>query len=166
MVTKALQQLLHEVAWPNLDILILDLPPGTGDVQLTIAQQIELDGAVLVSTPQALSLADVIRGLRMWKVTGVNVLGMVRNMSVFTCPGCGERHDIFNAGGGGADGEDSGVLKACREKGIELLADIPINGAICRDADRGVPSVVGEPEGEAAKVFMEVAKRIGVKVGL
>ena len=104
--------------------------------------------------------------MKMWELTKVDVLGLVVNMSAFVCPGCGERHDIFNPPTQAGAEAESPLTKACREKNIEILGDIPINGAICRDADRGVPSVVGEPDGEAARVFMEIARKVGVGVGL
>ncbi|KAI4721263.1 P-loop containing nucleoside triphosphate hydrolase protein [Aureobasidium sp. EXF-10727] len=135
MVMKALQQLLHEVEWDGLDVLVLDLPPGTGDVQLTITQQIVLDGAVIVSTPQDVALKDAI-------------LGMVQNMSAFTCPNCSTTHSIFGR---------EGVIKKCDEMNIKLLADIPLHPSICEDADRGKPTVVAEPDSVRAQVFKDLA---------
>lgn len=157
MVQKALQQLLHEVEWGGLDVLVLDLPPGTGDTQLTITQQIELDGAVIVSTPQDLALRDAVKGITMFRKVDVALLGMVQNMSVFVCPGCGERTHIFGREGARREAEASG---------IELLGDVPLDVRICDDADRGRPTVVAEPGSERAKAFMEIARKVGEKIGL
>ena len=158
---KALQQLLHEVDWSGggggLDILILDLPPGTGDTQLTITQHIELDGAVVVSTPQDIALNDAVRGTAMFQKVGVEVLGMVQNMSVFRCPGCGLNTHIFGS---------QGVTRRCKEHGIELLGDIPLDESICEDADIGKPTVVSDPEGASAKAYMSIAARIADKIML
>lgn len=152
MVMKALQQLLHEVEWGGLDVLVLDLPPGTGDVQLTITQQIVLDGAVVVSTPQDIALKDAVRGVAMFGKVGVKVLGMVQNMSGFTCPTCGSTHAIFGS---------EGVRKKCTDLGIELLGDIPLHPRVCEDADRGMPTVVAEdPDSVRAKSFSDIATRI------
>ena len=158
MVMKALQQLLHEVSWGPLDILILDMPPGTGDIQLTITQQLSLSGAVIISTPQDLSLVDASKGVSLFEKVGVEVLGMVANMSGFMCPGCGDVHEVF-----GGMGRIRGM---CEERGISMLAEIPLHGRICEDADRGKPTVVAEPEGERARVFMDLAETVGGLVGL
>lgn len=158
MVMKALQQLLHEVDWGRLDILVLDLPPGTGDTQLTITQQIVLDGAVIVSTPQDIALKDAVKGINMFKKIDIPILGMVQNMSLFTCPHCQKSTHIF--------GSHSGVTHACREHGIEFLGDIPLHASICDDADRGKPTVVAEPESERAKAFMSITELVGKRIGL
>ncbi|TKA49136.1 hypothetical protein B0A54_01212 [Friedmanniomyces endolithicus] len=157
MVQKAMNQLLFEVSWPKLDLLILDLPPGTGDVQLTITQSIELAGAVIVSTPQDLALRDAVRGVDLFKKVGVPILGMVQNMSTFTCTNCGHHHDIF-----GLDG----VRKKCDQLGINLLGDIPLHARICHDADAGKPTVVADPDGSQAQAFHELMKAVGKTVGL
>ena len=157
MVMKALQQLLHEVDWGGLDILVLDLPPGTGDTQLTITQQIKLDGAIIVSTPQDVALKDAVKGISMFQKVGVPILGMVQNMSVFVCPGCGKSTHIFGA---------EGVTKTCNSYGIQLLGDIPLDARICDDADRGKPTVAAEPENARGKAFLGIAERIGSKIEL
>ena len=157
MVMKALQQLLHEVDWGGLDILIMDLPPGTGDTQLTITQQINLHGAVIVSTPQDVALKDAVKGISMFEKVGVRVLGMVQNMSVFVCPKCGERTHVFG---------EEGVRRVCEERGFEVLGDVPLDGRICEDADRGMPTVVKEPDSERAKAFVEIARKIGEGINL
>ncbi len=158
---KAMEQLLHEVDWSGgsggLEVLVLDLPPGTGDTQLTITQQIELDGAVIISTPQDIALKDAIKGTAMFQKVGVDILGMVQNMSVFICPGCGLDTHIFGS---------KGVAKRCIEHGIELLGDIPLDERICKDSDIGKPTVVAEPEGAIAEAYMSVASRVAEKIQL
>lgn len=160
MVMKALQQLLHEVEWGGLDVLILDLPPGTGDVQLTIGQQVELDGAVVVSTPQDVALKDAVKGVGMFNQMGVKVLGMVQNMSGFVCPNCGRLANIFSPRGEAVKGR-------CRELGVEFLGSVPLNESICDDADRGVPSIVAEEiKGErgVTEYFTSIASQISKQV--
>jgi len=167
MVMKALQQLLHEVDWsPGLDVLVLDLPPGTGDVQLTIGQQVEVDGAVIVSTPQDVALKDAVKGVGMFDKMGIKVLGMVQNMSVFVCPKCGEETKIFAHNGHGR----GGVENRSAELGVAFLGNVPLDAQICRDADRGMPTVVAE---EAAKgparnsqYYERIAETVAQMVGL
>ncbi|EON69274.1 ATP-binding protein [Coniosporium apollinis CBS 100218] len=157
MVMKALQQLLHEVEWGGLDILVLDLPPGTGDVQLTITQQVKLDGAVVVSTPQDIALKDAVKGVNMFKKVNVPLLGMVQNMSTFHCPHCQQTTDIFGR---------EGVARKCEEMGIRLLGDIPLHASICSDADRGKPTVVAEPGSARAQAFEGIADAVKGLIGL
>lgn len=168
MVMKALQQLLHEVDWsPGLDVLVLDLPPGTGDVQLSIGQQLELDGAVVVTTPQDIALKDAVKGVNMFRKMGIHVLGMVQNMSVFICPKCGESTRIFShaaeeAVGGGVEGR-------CKAMGLDFLGDIPLDASICRDADRGKPTIVAEEaagESRATRYFESIAADVAGRIGL
>lgn len=158
ILMKALQQLLHEVDWGGLDVLVLDLPPGTGDTQLSVAQQIVLDGSLIVTTPHTLSLADAQRGIAMFDKVSVPVLGLVQNMSVFACPCCGTETRVFGAG--------EKVKQLCADRGIDLLADVPLHPRIAEDAQEGRPTVVAEPGGERAGVFMDLARRLGEKVGL
>ncbi|KAL2853479.1 P-loop containing nucleoside triphosphate hydrolase protein [Aspergillus pseudoustus] len=176
MVTKAMHQLLHSVSWGPLDVLFLDLPPGTGDVQLTINQEIILDGAVIVTTPQDIALRDAVRGFGMFQRMDVPVLGMVRNMAFFACPECGHQTRIFSHGlhehkhehGSTAEG-DWGVLAECKRLGVEFLGDIPLDARVCEDADRGVPTVVAEEGAEGSvrrEAFMGVAKKVAAKVGI
>ncbi|KAI9807584.1 MAG: hypothetical protein M1825_005524 [Sarcosagium campestre] len=148
MVMKALQQLLHEVEWGGLDVLVLDLPPGTGDTQLTITQQIVLDGTVIISTPQDLALRDAVKGVNMFKKVNVPILGMIQNMSSFSCPHCEQSTAIFGA---------EGVKRECAKHDIELLGDIPLHPSICDDADRGKPTVVSEPGSKRAQNFLDIA---------
>ncbi|RFU35123.1 hypothetical protein B7463_g1199, partial [Scytalidium lignicola] len=158
MVMKALQQLLHEVDWGGLDVLVLDLPPGTGDTQLTITQQIVLDGAIIVSTPQDIALKDAIKGINMFKKMDIPLLGMVQNMALFTCPHCHNSTHIF--------GSQAGVNHACEKHAVKFLGDVPLHPSICDDADRGKPTVVAEPESERAKAFMNIARIVGKDIGL
>lgn len=158
MVMKALQQLLHEVDWGGLDVLVLDMPPGTGDVQLTITQQVKLDGAVIVSTPQDLSLKDATKGVELFRKVDVPILGLVSNMSGFKCPGCGETHEIF--------GPNDKIQSMCKKYDLDLLGEIPLHPRICEDADRGKPTVVAEPEGERANIFGNIAAKVGDIIGL
>ena len=156
MLQKAMTQLLYEVTWPQtLDCLILDLPPGTGDMQLTITQSLPLSGALIVSTPQDLALKDAVRGVDFFKKTETPILGMVQNMSTFVCEGCGTKHDIF-----GLDG----ARKKCEEKGIELLGDVPLHARICSDADAGKPTVVASPDSPQALAFQSMAKSLREKL--
>ena len=169
MVMKALQQLLHEVQWggsaqsPELDVLVLDMPPGTGDVQLTIGQQVTVDGAVVVSTPQDVALRDAVRGVRMFETMGIRVLGMVRNMSVFVCPKCGEETKVFAHRGGG------GLQERMEQMGVEVLGEIPLDPQICYDADAGTPTIVAE-EASGQKVnsrfYEAIAQKVAAQVGL
>jgi ATP-binding protein involved in chromosome partitioning len=158
ILMKAIQQLLHEVDWGGLDILVLDLPPGTGDTQISVAQQVVLDGSVIITTPHTLSLVDAQRGIGMFEKVAVPVLGMVQNMSLFTCPCCNTQTPVFGTG--------EKVKTLCKERGIEFLADVPLHARIAEDAQEGKPTVVAEPGGDRAAVFMELAKRLGEKVGL
>ena len=136
MVMKALQQLLHEVDWGGLDVLVLDMPPGTGDVQLTITQQVILDGAIIVSTPADLSLKDATKGVQLFRKVDVPILGLISNMSGFKCPGCGQTHSIF--------GPNDKMRDMCAKNELEILAEIPLHPSICEDADRGRPTVVSD----------------------
>ena len=165
MVTKAMQQLLHSVSWGPLDILIVDLPPGTGDVQLTVNQEVVLDGAVIVTTPQDIALRDAVRGYGLFQRMDVPVLGMVRNMAYFACPQCGHETRIFAHG---HDDGGGGVLAECRRLGVEFLGDIPLDAKVCADADRGVPTVVAEEtstESARLRAFHAVADQVARRVG-
>ncbi|KAF2091712.1 cytosolic Fe-S cluster assembling factor NBP35 [Saccharata proteae CBS 121410] len=161
MVMKALQQLLHEVDWGGLDVLVLDLPPGTGDVQLTITQQVKLDGAIVVSTPQDIALKDAIKGVNMFKKVNVPLLGMVENMSTFECPHCHQTTPIFTSASGA-----SHMRHRCEEVGVSLLGSVPLHASICSDADRGKPTVVAEPESSRAKAFDSIASQVAEMIGL
>ncbi|KAK9495357.1 P-loop containing nucleoside triphosphate hydrolase protein [Lipomyces doorenjongii] len=157
MVMKALQQLLHDVEWDGLDVLVLDLPPGTGDVQLTITQQIVVDGAVIVSTPQDIALIDAVKGINMFKKVDVPVLGMVQNMSVFVCPNCNHETHIF-----GSDG----VQREAERLGTEVLGSIPLHPRICTLSDAGMPVVVAEPDTANATAYKTIADKVLHKLGI
>lgn len=161
MVMKALQQLLHEVDWGGLDVLVLDLPPGTGDVQLTITQQVNLDGALIVSTPQDIALKDAIKGVNLFRKVAVPLLGVVENMASFHCPHCHAETPIFTSAHPGT------FDSRFEELGVPLLGRIPLHPRICADADRGKPSVVGEePDSPNVRAFEGVAAEVAARVGL
>jgi ATP-binding protein involved in chromosome partitioning len=151
MVMGALEQMLGQVEWGDLNVLIVDMPPGTGDAQLTMAQRVALAGAVIVSTPQDIALIDARRGVRMFERVRVPVLGLVENMSVFCCPNCGHRSEIF--GHGGARAESARL-------GAPFLGEVPLLLDIRSSADAGTPIVAAAPDGEAAKAYSEIATRL------
>lgn len=165
MVQKALHQLLHEVDWaPKLDILVLDLPPGTGDVQLTIGQQVELSGAVVVSTPQDIALKDAVKGIGMFQTMKIPVLGLVQNMSVFVCPRCGEETKIF-----AHDEAGDGAQSMAQKLAVDFLGNIPLDAKICRDADTGKPTIVAEEaSGQLVntKYYEAIASKVATKLAL
>lgn len=156
MVMSALEQMLRDVAWGALDVLVVDMPPGTGDAQLTMAQRVPLAGAVIVSTPQDIALLDARKGLNMFRKVNVPVLGIVENMSFFHCPKCGERSDIFGHGGARADAEAYGV---------DFLGEVPLHMAIRSAGDGGAPIVVGASESPEATAFMTVAAAVRDRLG-
>ena len=150
MVMKALEQLLKDVAWPELDYMVVDLPPGTGDAQITLTQKVPLSGAVIVSTPNEVALIDARKGLAMFQKVNVPVLGMVENMSIFICPHCGEASDIFAQGG---------VERTAKELGVPFLGAIPLDPAVRATGDDGKPVVLSHPESSVAAAFREMAGR-------
>lgn len=151
MVMSAITQMLREVAWGNLDVLVVDMPPGTGDAQLTLAQQVPLAGAVIVSTPQDLALIDARRGIAMFQRVQVPVLGLVENMSYFLCPKCGERTEIFSHGG---------AKKEAERLGVPFLGEVPLEPAIRETSDSGLPVVATRPDSPYAKIYREIAERV------
>ncbi|MBL6775021.1 MAG: Mrp/NBP35 family ATP-binding protein [Candidatus Puniceispirillum sp.] len=151
MVQSALTQMLDSVAWGVLDVIIIDLPPGTGDIQISLAQQVSLAGAVIVSTPQDIALLDVVKALTMFEKAKVPVLGMVQNMSHWSCPDCGRKDHIFG---------DGGAAREAEKRGIELLGEIPLSMAVRVGSDSGTPIVVAEPQSEQAKTYRSIAKRL------
>jgi ATP-binding protein involved in chromosome partitioning len=155
MVTQALDQLLHQTKWDNLDYLVVDLPPGTGDVQLTLAQKVPVTGAVIVTTPQDIALLDARKGLKMFEKVGIKIVGIVENMSTHICTNCGHEEHIFGAGGG---------EKMCADYNTEFLGGLPLDIRIREQADSGAPTVVADPDGNIAKVYKQIARRIAVKV--
>jgi ATP-binding protein involved in chromosome partitioning len=157
MVTNALQQLLKDTRWSDVDYMIIDLPPGTGDIQLTLAQQIPVSGAVIVTTPQDIALLDAQRGLSMFNKVNVPVLGLVENMSVHICSNCGHEEAIFGAGGGAAMAE---------KNHIELLGALPLDINIRKFADSGRPTVVSDPDGRSAEIYRLIARKMAGKLAL
>ncbi len=151
MVMSAITQMLREVEWGKLDIMVVDMPPGTGDAQLTMAQQVPLKGAVIVSTPQDLALIDARRGVAMFKRVNVPVLGLVENMSYFLCPHCGERSDIFGYGG---------AHKEADRLGVPFLGEVPLHMTIREKSDSGLPVVATEPDGPHAKIYRDIAAKV------
>jgi ATP-binding protein involved in chromosome partitioning len=151
MVMSAITQMLREVEWGKLDVMVVDMPPGTGDAQLTIAQQVPLKGAVIVSTPQDLALIDARRGVAMFKRVNVPVLGVVENMSYFLCPSCGTRSDIFGHGGARREAE---------RLGVPFLGEVPLHMTIREKSDSGLPVVATEPDGPHAKIYREIASKV------
>ncbi|MEX0343800.1 MAG: iron-sulfur cluster carrier protein ApbC [Rhizobiaceae bacterium] len=155
MVISALTQMLREVEWGELDVLVVDMPPGTGDAQLTMAQQVPLAGAVIVSTPQDLALIDARKGLNMFRKVDVPLLGVIENMSYFRCPDCGGRHDIFGHGGARAEAEKIGV---------PFLGEVPLQMAIREKSDAGTPVVASDPEGEEAQIYRTIADNVWARI--
>lgn len=153
MVMKALQQLLFEVKWSSLDYLVIDMPPGTGDTQLTISQQLKVDGAVIVSTPQDIALIDAIKGIAMFKKVNIPLLGLVQNMSYFNCPNCNHKSHIFGS---------EGAIREAKNHNLELLGSIPLNEKICIQSDKGKPIVLTNPA--IAGPYVEIAKLVMSKL--
>jgi ATP-binding protein involved in chromosome partitioning len=150
MVTQALTQLLGETQWGALDYLVVDMPPGTGDIQLTLAQRVPVAGAVIVTTPQDIALADARKGLKMFEKVSVPVLGIVENMSVHICSNCGHSEHVFGSGGG---------ERMAREYGVRLLGELPLDAHIREETDGGRPTVVAAPDSARAKAYFEMARR-------
>jgi ATP-binding protein involved in chromosome partitioning len=150
MVTQALTQLLGQTQWGALDYLVVDMPPGTGDIQLTLAQQVPVAGAVIVTTPQDIALADARKGLKMFEKVAVPVLGVVENMSVHVCPNCGHTEHIFGAGGG---------ARMAAEYGVKVLGELPLDARIREEADGGRPTVIAAPDSPRARCYLEMARR-------
>jgi len=155
MVTQALEQLLNQTHWKDLDYLIVDMPPGTGDTQLTLAQKVPVTGAVIVTTPQDIALIDARKGLKMFDKVGIPILGLVENMSIHICSKCGHEEHIFGHGGG---------EKMCQDYDTELLGSLPLELSIRELADAGKPTVVGAPDSRAADIYRAIARRLAVKV--
>jgi ATP-binding protein involved in chromosome partitioning len=155
MATQALDQLLRQTRWDNLDYLVVDLPPGTGDVQLTLAQKVPVTGSIIVTTPQDIALMDARKGLKMFEKVGIKIIGIVENMSTHICSQCGHEEHIFGAGGG---------AKMCADYNVEFLGSLPLDIRIREQADSGKPTVVAEPDGDISKVYKTIARRVAVKV--
>jgi ATP-binding protein involved in chromosome partitioning len=155
IVTQALQQLLGQTNWRDLDYLIVDMPPGTGDVQLTLSQKVPVTGAIIVTTPQDIALLDARKGLKMFEKVGIPILGIVENMSIHICSNCGHAEHIFGEGGG---------QKMCADFGVDFLGGLPLTMAIRQQADSGTPTVVAEPDGQIAGLYKDIARKVAIKV--
>ena len=155
MVTQALEQLLNQTNWDDLDYLVVDMPPGTGDTQLTLAQKVPVTGAIIVTTPQDIALIDARKGLKMFEKVGIPILGLVENMSIHICSKCGHEEHIFGHGGG---------EQMCKDYETEFLGALPLELAIREMADSGKPTVVGAPDSRAAEIYRTIARRVAVKV--
>jgi ATP-binding protein involved in chromosome partitioning len=151
MVMGAVRQFLKDTLWGSQDFLVVDLPPGTGDAQLTLAQQVSIDGVVIVTTPQDVALLDATRAVKMFRQVHCPILGIVENMSYFVCPDCGERDELFGAGGG---------ERMAKEEGTEVLAKIPVYPEVREAGDRGTPIVLANPKHPASAVFLDLARRV------
>src|SRR5713101_3772925 len=155
MVTQALEQLLKDTRWRDVDYLIVDMPPGTGDIQLTLAQKVPVTGAVIVTTPQDIALIDARKGLKMFEKVGVPIVGLVENMSVHVCSKCGHEEHIFGEGGAAAMSKDYGV---------EVLGSLPLDIRIREQADSGKPTVVAEPDSRSAQIYKEIARKVAARI--
>ena len=155
MVTGALEQLLRDTKWENLDYLIVDLPPGTGDIQLTLAQKIPVTGAIIVTTPQDIALLDARKGLKMFEKVGIPILGIVENMSTHICSNCGHEEHIFGAGGG---------QKMCDDYKVDLLGSLPLDMSIRVLTDSGKPTVIAEPDSKISKIYKDIARKAAIKI--
>jgi len=155
MVTQALEQLLKDTRWRDLDYLIVDLPPGTGDIQLTLAQKVPVTGAVIVTTPQDIALIDARKGLKMFEKVGIPILGIVENMAVHVCPSCGHESHIFGEGG---------AARMSKDYGTELLGQLPLDAEIRAQTDSGKPTVVADPDGKVSAIYKAIARRCAIKI--
>jgi ATP-binding protein involved in chromosome partitioning len=157
MVTQALQQLLNDTNWKDLDYLVVDLPPGTGDIQLTLAQQVPVSGAVIITTPQDIALLDARKGLKMFEKVEVPVLGVIENMSTHICSQCGHEEHIFGEGGG---------LRMSEQNDVDFLGALPLDIRIREETDSGKPTVVAEPDSRISQIYREIARRTAAKLSL
>ena len=155
MVTQALQQLLDQTNWRDVDYLIVDMPPGTGDIQLTLSQKVPVTGAVIVTTPQDIALLDARKGFKMFEKVGIPILGVVENMSTHICSNCGHTEEIFGAGGG---------EKMCADFGTTLLGQLPLKMAIREQTDSGKPTVVADPDGAVTAIYKDIARKVAISV--
>jgi ATP-binding protein involved in chromosome partitioning len=155
MVTQALEQLLKDTRWRELDYLVVDLPPGTGDIQLTLAQKVPVTGAVIVTTPQDIALIDARKGLKMFEKVGIPILGIVENMSTHICEKCGHESHIFGEGG---------AARMSKDYGTELLGQLPLDGSIREHADSGKPTLVSDPDGKLSAIYKQIARRCAVRI--
>ncbi len=155
MVTSALEQLLRETRWRDLDYLVIDMPPGTGDIQLTLAQKVPVTGAVIVTTPQDVALLDATKGMKMFEKVGIPIIGIVENMSIHVCSKCGHEEHIFGSGG---------AERMSKDYGAEVLGHLPLDIRIREQTDAGKPPVVADPDGRAAEIYRAIARRVAVRI--
>ena len=155
MVTQALEQLLNETNWRDIDYLVVDLPPGTGDIQLTLAQRVPVTGAVIVTTPQDIALMDARKGLKMFEKVNIPILGVVENKSTHICSKCGHEEHVFGSGGGD---------RMAKDYGIDVLGSLPLDIKIREQADSGKPTVVADPDGRVAEIYREIARKVAIKI--
>lgn len=155
MVTSALEQLLRQTNWDQLDYLVVDMPPGTGDIQLTLSQKVPVTGSVIVTTPQDIALLDARKGLKMFEKVGIPILGIVENMSIYLCPNCGHSEHIFGSGGG---------QKMCQDYGVDFLGSLPLNLSIREQADAGRPTLVSDPEGAISGLYKDIARKVAIRI--
>ncbi len=155
MVTQALEQLLNETNWRDIDYLVVDLPPGTGDIQLTLAQKVPVTGAIIVTTPQDIALMDARKGLKMFEKVNIPILGIVENMSLHICSKCGHEEHVFGSGGGS---------RMSKDYAVDLLGSLPLDISIREQADSGKPTVVANPDGRVAEIYRQIARRVAVKI--
>jgi ATP-binding protein involved in chromosome partitioning len=155
MVTQALEQLLKDTRWREVDFLVVDMPPGTGDIQLTLAQKVPVTGAVIVTTPQDIALIDARKGLKMFEKVGVPIVGIVENMSIHVCSNCGHAEHIFGQGG---------AERMCRDYNVPFLGSLPLDIRIREQADSGRPTVVADPDGKAANIYRDIARKVAISV--
>jgi len=155
MVTSALEQLLRQTRWRDLDYLIVDMPPGTGDIQLTLAQKVPVTGSVIVTTPQDIALLDARKGLKMFEKVGVPIIGIIENMSTYVCTKCGHEEHVFGTGGG---------EKMCKEYAVDFLGSLPLNLSIREQADAGRPTVVADPDGAISAIYKGIARQFAIRV--
>ena len=155
MVTSALEQMLRQTRWRDLDYLIVDMPPGTGDIQLTLAQKVPVTGSVIVTTPQDIALLDARKGLKMLEKVGVPIIGIIENMSTYVCTQCGHEEHVFGTGGG---------EKMCKEYAVDFLGSLPLNLSIREQADAGRPTVVADPDGAISAIYKGIARQVAIRV--
>lgn len=155
-ISSALEQLMTQTNWGEIDVMVIDMPPGTGDIQITLSQRVEMDGVVIVSTPQDIALIDAIKGVNMFKKTGTPILGIIENMSYFICPCCGARSDIFG---------HEGAKQTAEKMGETFLGEIPLDMAIRQNADKGTPIVVSAPNSPYSQAYLDIAQKIIQRIG-
>ena len=155
-ISSALEQLMTQTNWGEIDIMVIDMPPGTGDIQITLSQRVNMDGVVIVSTPQDIALIDAIKGVNMFKKTGTPILGIIENMSYFICPCCGARSDIFG---------HEGARQTAKKMGETFLGEIPLDMAIRQNADTGTPIIVSTPDSPHSQAYLDIAQKIIQRIG-